>query len=181
MQLGDGTMLELGETYNISSDWENGILADQFGGYWLSLPNGTLLSMFIVGNEDGRAIYTSPVELNGKRTNLRVIQTGDDLYIEGAWDGIDENGMASREIRKLRSGDQIVPVYYILDNGNSEKTQTGNAYEWSDGDSVIYGMLPNSDYYYSFSIDDVYGDYFLSDPVVFTVADEGISFAQITE
>ena len=181
MQLGDGTMLELGETYNISSDWENGVFADQFGGYWLSLPNGTLLSMFIVGIEDGRAIYTSPVELNGKRTNLRIIQTSDDLYIEGAWDGIDENGMAAREITKLKSGDMIAPVYYLLDDGDDEKTQTGDAYEWSDGDSVIYAMLPNSDYYYAFSIDDVYGDFFISDPVVFTVADEGISFEQLAE
>ena len=181
MQLGDGTMLELGETYDISADWENGVFADQFGGYWLSLPNGTLLSMFIVGSEDGRAIYTSPVELNGKRTNLRVIQTANDLYVEGAWDGIDENGMASREIRKLQPGDQIAPVYYLLDDSADEKTQTGDVYQWSDGDSVIYAMLPNSDYYYAFSIDDVYGDYFLSDPVVFTVADEGISFAQLED
>jgi len=179
MQLGDGTKLELGETYNISTDWENGVFADRFGGYWLSLPDGTLLSMFIVDIEDGRAIYTSPVELNGKRTNLRVIQTEDDLYIEGAWDGIDENGMAAREIRKLKSGDLIAPVYYILDDGDNEKTQTGDAYEWSDGDSVIYGMLPNSDYYYAFSIDDVYGDYFLTDPVVFTVEDNGISFSEL--
>jgi hypothetical protein len=179
MQLDDGTMLELGETYDVDADWENGVFADRFGGYWLSLPDGTLLSMFIVDIEDGRAIYTSPVELNGKRTNLRIVQTKDDLYVEGAWDGIDENGMAAREIRKLKKGDKIAPVYYILDDGDGEQTQTGDAYKWSEGDSVIYAMLPDSDYYYAFSIDDVYGDYFLTDPVVFTIDGDRISFSEL--
>ena len=179
MDLGDGTLLELGETYDVYTDWDNGYFSDNFDGKWLSLPDGSLLSMYIVEAGDDSTVYTSPIELNGKRTNLRIVQSGDSIKIEGAWDGIDENGMAAREIRKLRAGDMIAPIYYLLGDDDSESTYTADAYEWEDGDNVIYAQLPNGDYYYAFSIDDVYGDYYLTDPVVFTVSDDGISFSEL--
>lgn len=179
MDLGDGTLLELGETYDVYTDWDNGYFSDNFDGKWLSLPDGSLLSMYIVEAGDDSTVYTSPIELNGKRTNLRIVQSGDSVKIEGAWDGIDENGMAAREIRKLRAGDMIAPIYYLLGDDDSESTYTADAYEWADGDNVIYAQLPNGDYYYAFSIDDVYGDYYLTDPVVFTVGDDGISFSEL--
>lgn len=179
MDLGDGTLLELGETYDVYTDWDNGYFSDNFDGKWLSLPDGSLLSMYIVEAGDDSTVYTSPIELNGKRTNLRIVQSGDSVKIEGAWDGIDENGMAAREIRKLRAGDMIAPIYYLLGDDDSESTYTADAYEWADGDNVIYAQLPNGDYYYAFSIDDVYGDYYLTDPVVFTVSDDGISFSEL--
>ena len=92
--------------------------------------------------------------------------------------GIDENGMAAREVKKLKAGDKIAPVYYIHED-DSDSTYTADAYEWADGDNVIYAQLPNGDYYYAFSIDDIYGDYCMTDPVVFTVGDDGISFSEL--
>ncbi len=179
MDLGDGQFLELGETYDVYADWDSGYFGDNFDGMWLSLPDGSLLSMYIVEADDDYTVYTSPIELNGKRTNLRIVQSGDSVKIEGAWDGIDENGMAAREVKKLKAGDKIAPIYYILGDDDSESTYTADAYEWADGDNVIYAQLPNGDYYYAFSIDDVYGDYYLTDPVVFTVEDDGISFSEL--
>ena len=178
MDLGDDQLLELGETYDVYADWDSGYFGDNFDGKWLSLPDGSLLSMYIVEAGEDSTVYTSPIELNGKRTNLRIVQSGDKIKIEGAWDGIDENGMAAREIIKLKAGDKIAPVYYILED-DSDSTYTADAYEWADGDNVIYALLPNADYYYAFSIDDVYGDYYLTDPVVFTVEDDGISFSEL--
>ena len=87
--------------------------------------------------------------------------------------------MAAREVRKLKAGDKIAPIYYILGDDDSESTYTADAYEWADGDNVIYAQLPNGDYYYAFSIDDIYGDYCMTDPVVFTVGDDGISFSEL--
>ena len=178
MDLGDGQLLELGETYDVNADWESGYISDNFDGYWLSLPDGSLLSMYIVEAGEDSTVYTSPIELNGKRTNLRIIQSRDSIKIEGAWDGIDENGMAAREIIKLKAGDMIAPIYYILAD-DSDSTYTADAYKWTDDSNVIYAQLPNSDYYYAFSINDVYGDYYLTDPVIFTVGDDGISFSAL--
>ncbi len=180
MDLGDGQMLELGETYDVYIDWETSYFSDNFDGKWLSLPDGSLLSMYIVDAGDDSVVYTSPIELNGKRTNLRIVQSGDSVKIEGAWDGIDENGMAAREIRKLSAGDKIAPIYYISGDDDDESTYTADAYNWSDGDNVKYSMLPDADYYYAFVIDDVYGDYYKSDPVVFTVDGDDILFSELS-
>jgi hypothetical protein len=93
--------------------------------------------------------------------------------IEGAWDGIDENGVAAREIRSLKAGDKISVIYTLTDDSEVEMDE----YVWADGDTAIYTTLPAGDYYYGFGIDDVYGDYFITDFVVFGIDENGdISF-----
>lgn len=166
------TFVILGETADVNGDWETGEFYDNFDGYWYSLPDGTLLSAYVVDySEDGeRAIYTSPVVVNGESTNLRFWVGGSgDIHIEGTWDGIDENGMAAREIKKLGDGDVIVPVYYLEDDSEFE----GDEYEWEEGDELTYSYLPEGDYYYSFYVDDAYGDYYSSDYVVFSIDENG--------
>ena len=173
MSIDDETTLELGETYDVLADWDSGVFTDNFDGYWLALPNGQLLATYIVGFDDESCVYTSPINLNGKRTNLRIVQDYDGVYIEGAWDGIDENGMAAREIKQLKAGDRIAPIYYIIDDSDDEQEYTADEYKWSDGDSIVYSYLPEADYYYGFGIDDIYGDYYISDFVIFAIDDKG--------
>ncbi|MCI7766380.1 MAG: hypothetical protein MSJ26_00125 [Oscillospiraceae bacterium] len=52
--------------------------------------------------------------VNGEETNLRITHdyVNGIVAIDGVWDGIDENGMASRNIYELQQGDAIVPLYY---------------------------------------------------------------------
>lgn len=175
MDIDENTMIQLGDTYDILGDWSTGEFADNFDGMWLALSDGQLLPTYIAGFGEDYVIYTSPVSLNGERTNLRIRQYGDyTVEIEGAWDGIDENGIAAREIRPLAAGDVIVPVYETLlmdsdDNGE----YVGNEYTVVGGGDITYAYLPAADYFYGFSIDDVYGDFFLTDVVVFTVDEEG--------
>ena len=169
-------VVELGETDDVYVDWETGTFADNFDGYWLALPDGQILPTYIVDSTEEYTVFTSPIMLNGDRTNLRVrVYTDYTVVVEGAWDGIDENGMAAREIKKISAGDTIVPVYYLLD----ESDFSGEEYSWQDGDNIAYDYLPSADYYYGFGIDDVYGDYYISDFVVFSIDEEGnISFDQ---
>ena len=171
------TFVLLGETADVNGDWETGEFYDGFDGYWYSLPDGNLLSAYLVAySDDGeRAIYTSPVIVNGESTNLRFcVDASGNIEIEGTWDGIDDNGMAAREIKKLRDGDIIVPIYYLEDDSEFE----GDEYEWEDGDEIIRASLPEGDYYYSFFVDDAYGDYYSSDYVIFNIDENGeISFS----
>ncbi len=176
LQIDDENAYMIGETDDVEADWETGIFSDKFDGYWLSLPNGTVLETFIVESTDEYTVYVCPINLNGKATNLRVRQYPDySTVIEGAWDGIGENGMASREVKQLAAGDQIEPRYMKLDDTEDK----GEAYTWAEGDSLTYNKLPEGTYLYSFCIEDAYGDTLITDPVVFTVDAEGqIAFAE---
>lgn len=172
-------IIELGETYDINGDWESGVFYDDFDGYWLSLPDGQNLATYIVEAAGDYTIYTSQILLNGEVTNLRLkldySEAG--IVIEGAWDGIDEHGAASREITKLKGGDEIIPLYnaYALES-DDELTYYGEEYIVSGEPEIYYDLLYDGDYYYCFCIDDIYGDYYLTDIASFYVGGDEVGF-----
>lgn len=169
----DGNLVMLGETNDVCYDFETGKITDNFDGYWFSLPNGQLLPTYIVEVTSDAVIYTSPIYLNGTRTNLRIRQTEEDITIEGAWDGINDN-IAARGITKLKKDDKIEVIYYLDDDSEFK----ADPYQWQENDTLIYQYLPEADYYYAFCIEDVYGDYLITDPTVFSVtADGSITFS----
>ena len=180
-------MIELGETVDVNGDWNKGLFEDNFDGYWLSLPDGQNLATYIADSTDDYVVYTSPILLNGKETNLRFKQYYEDgkIEVEGAWEGIDENGAAAREIVKIKSGDKITPVYYaynIEGDVDEEFTYEGNEYSVSGKLEINYGIMDVSDYLYAFCIDDIYGDYLVTDPIMFNVDENGeISFYEEEE
>ena len=167
--------IELGETWDIDADWETGYFGDNFDGCWLSLPNGQDLATYIVDITADYVVYSSPVYLNGERTNLRMRQTWDGtVTVEGAWAGIDENGSSSREIIKLQDGDEIVPFYYSYSVETGEEGSYTGLTFIVDGELVIgYDTLEEGDYYYAFCIDDIYGNDYTTDFVTFYVDEDG--------
>ena len=172
-------IIELGETYDINGDWESGVFYDDFDGYWLSLPDGQNLATYIVEAAEDYTIYTSQILLNGEVTNLRLKldYSEAEIVIEGAWDGIDEHGAASREITKLKDGDEIIPLYnaYALES-DDELTYYGEEYIVSGEPEIYYDLLYDGDYYYCFCIDDIYGDYYLTDIASFYVEGDEVGF-----
>ena len=167
--------IEIGETFDVEADWEKGVFEDIFDGYWFSLPDGQNLATYIVDYDEDYVIYTSPILLNGKETNLRIRQDNEgNLHIEGAWDGIDENGAASRKITKLKDGDVIVPLYFSVDSETFEDGEwSGAEYKVKGNLEINYGLLDEADYLYAFCIEDVYYDYYLTDYECFHVDANG--------
>ena len=175
------TAIELGETIDIYEDWDHGVFADNFDGYWLSLPDGQNLATYVAEITDDYVVYTSPILLNGQETNLRMKQFFDDgsVQVEGAWDGIDEEtGAAARDIIKIKSGDRIIPTYYAFSiEGDDEFEYEGVEYLVSGELEIYYNLLEEAIYLYCFCIDDIYGDYYLTDMVAFDVDENGeVSF-----
>ena len=169
-------IIEIGETVDVIGDWETGYFRDNFDGYWLSLPDGQNLATYVVEETEDYVVYTSPIYLNGDETNLRMIQYYSDghVEIEGVWDGISEYGAASREIAQLSNGDVIIPIYnaYALE-GDDEYLYQGAEFTVSGEVEINYSLMYEGEYYYSFSIDDIYGDYYISDPAVFNIDEDG--------
>ncbi len=177
----DGSeVIEYGETYDIDADWEDGIFFDNFDGWWISLPDGQNLATYIVGYTEDGVVYTSPVMLNGEETNLRLkMDYEGNIVIEGAWDGIDDEcGAASKDITKLKKGDRIIPLYYSIPLDDDAELEDGYGYYGDeyvfDGDPEIWHdqMYPG-EYLYAFCIDDIYGDYYLTDFEIFYVTEDG--------
>ena len=170
-------IIEIGETIDIQGDWDTGRFYDNFDGYWLSLPDGQNLATYIADSTDDYVVYTSPILLNGEETNLRMRQYYEDgrVEIEGAWDGINEAGAASRDIIKIESGDKITPVYYAYDLDTfDELAYEGAEYEVRGTLEINYEYLAVGEYYYAFNIDDIYGDYYISDVAIFNIDEEGL-------
>ena len=172
--------IELGETYDINADWEEGVFCDNFDGYWLSLSDGQNLATYIVDVTDEYIVYTSPIRLNGEETNLRIRQFYDGtVTVDGTWDGIDENGMAARDIYKLQNGDVITPLYYAFEvegDPDDEFFYHGNDFTVKGTVQINYSVMDDGDYLYAFCIDDIFGDYYMTEFEAFNVSDGDVSF-----
>ena len=175
-----GILIKYGETLDVISDWSTGRVEDCFDGLWMSLPDGQNLSIFIAEDNDDTTIYTSPVRINGNRTNLRIrqnIETGE-ATVEGYWDGIDEDGVPSRDVYDLEDGDVIEPVYYPVVLGSSDESDNriGSKYTVSGELHINYDMMPEGDYMYSFNINDIFGNTTETKSVRFYIKDGSVGF-----
>ena len=167
-------IIELGETYDLNGGWSTGRFADDFDGWWISLPDGQNIATYIVEDTDDYTIYTSPILLNGEETNLRIKldYSAGEIVIEGAWDGVNEYGALSRDIVKLQSGDVITPLYYAYSlETDDEFFYYGAEYTFTGTPEVTYDVREDGDYFFAFCIDDIYGDYYMSDFAAFTIED----------
>ncbi|MGN1340979.1 MAG: clostripain-related cysteine peptidase [Oscillospiraceae bacterium] len=177
------TIIELGVSADIYADWEYGVFTDNFDGYWFALPDGQILAVYIVCECDGYDVYTSPVLLNGEETNLRITYdyVSGTVTIDGVWDGIDENGMASRDIYAVNQGDRITPMYFVMAvESDDEGYWYGSEYVFESQPQVYFDLLPDGEYLYNFNIDDIYGDFKMTDFVNFTIEGENIYFSDLS-
>lgn len=106
-------MMLLGRDNNLVADWENGVFTDNFYGYWGTI-DGHFVYMELVDEQEDYNLYAVPILLNGEEYNLRVAYNyADESYkILGARQGIDDMGMADKELRKLEEGDEITTILY---------------------------------------------------------------------
>lgn len=172
-------LIELGLSTYLNMDWTTGAFSDNFDGSWFSLPDGQNLEVYIVTEGEGYDVYTSPVLLNGVATNLRITHDYENgvVTIDGTWAGVDENGMAAKEIVKLQPGDEIIPTYYATAVDSEEEYEyQGNPYQFQEGDAISFEALTDGDYYYGFMINDAYGDYYITDYVGFNVEGDEVYY-----
>ena len=178
-------MLDLGTDDYVDLDWYTGECYDSFSGEWFLLPDGQPLCVYLTDSGYDRRtgasynIYSSPVYVNGEDTYLRIKQTyhSDHTTTEilGMWNGINENGSASREIYRLKSGDTVCPCYpaYDVYTGEYVADYYGDDYVYNGDPEIEYDMLYVGDYYYAFEIYDLFDNVFYTDFVLFGLEDDG--------
>lgn len=151
-------MIACGETDMISKDWESGMFYCHFDGYWAALDN-VMLYTEITYSCDEYTLYSMPILLNGTLCNMQVVferqktqlagggtQTDYDWHILGVREGLDsETGMADKNLIQLQPGDEIVPVYLVMQDIGSPDAEW--KYFYQKENAVIYSEDTELDFF----------------------------------
>lgn len=119
--------IALGYDNDVEVDWDNGVIRDNFRGVWASL-GGHRMYLDITYESDNYNLYSVPVTVNGKEMDMSISYDykTESYKILGLSDSVDtesSNVSANRVTEKLKAGDKITFIGYILDY---------DTYEWSD-------------------------------------------------
>ena len=175
----DDVILVLGTDADINADWDTGVFKDNFRGVWPML-DGHPVYVEIVAENDGYNLYSIPIKLNGVECNLQVayVYAAEQYYILGAKKGLDSNGMADRELIKLRAGDEITTLHYAMtiSGDDTDTTQVEvDTFTIGEHPTVKDEQLGDGIYAYCFEFVAPTEDSSLSNLVTFTIANGEIT------
>lgn len=166
-------MLLLGTDNDINADWENGVFYDNFRGVWGAV-DGHLVYMELSFEGDDYNLYSVPILLNGEAYNLQVAYdfVTESWNILGAARGLDESGMAGKELRLLEAGDVITTIWKAASYSGDDDFEMYAAEELTVSENTVFGEAPLFDGSYSmvFEMWDAMGNYASSDAVTFDCA-----------
>jgi len=175
-----GEYVTMGMDNDVYSNWETGEFTDNFRGVWPTL-NGYFCAPVLVDEGERYNIYSIPILLNGKQTNLRAAYIWDDAdngYYEvyGAWEGVDgDTGAVARKVRKLRDGDVVELIFTSVD------WETGEELYYAMGSFTVDGEvrmeeqeLMDGDYLYAYEVMDIFGRSHMSPFAVMSCSEDDI-------
>ena len=167
-------MMLLGTDNDLIADWDNGIFCDNFRGVWGSI-DGNLVYMELSFEGEDYNLYSVPVLLNGEEYNLQVVYdfTDEAWSILGARQGIDESGMADKELRLLEEGDELTTIWYMASPSEDDDFDpyAAQTLTVTAGTAFYEQPLPDGTYAMVYEMQDAMGGYAYSDLVFFTCAD----------
>lgn len=164
----------LGTDNDMNADWDNGVFSDNFRGVWGSI-DGNIVYMELSYESEDYNLYAIPVLLNGEEYNLQIVYdfTTEEWSVLGARQGIDDSGMADKELRLLQEGDEITTIWYMASaTGDAEFEPYTAATITVTSDTAFGEMeLPDGSYSMVYEMRDAMDHYAYSDPVTFDCAD----------
>ena len=167
-------MLLLGTDNDMTADWDNGVFYDNFRGVWGAI-DGHLVYMELSFEGEDYNLYSVPVLLNGEAYNLQVVYdfAAEAWSILGASQGLDDSGMASKELRLLAEGDVITTIWKVASYSGEDDFEMVAADEVTVTADTTFGEAPLFDGSYSmvFEMKDASGNSVYSDAVTFDCAD----------
>ncbi len=170
--------LYLGEDDDVIISDDYLTLQDNFDGSWLSLGEIPLM-VEVASVDENYTVYTAPVLLNGEVTNLRFMYdwNNEEFSVLDTWAGIDpETGAAARETVPLKNGDVIEPLWLALYTDGTDEYISGGEYTVNGTPEIGYEMLGDGEFSYSMTLYDIYGNYYFTPEVGFSVEDGEVYF-----
>ena len=176
-------MLLLGRDNDIVADWDNGIFKDNFRGVWGSI-DGHFVYMELTGESEDYNRYSVPILLNGEAYNLQVDYNfnKDEFLIYGARKGIDDNGMADKNLVKLKPGDEITTLHYAASISGDDDFEfyEVETFTVNENTSFYEQDLGDGEYIMMFELKDFMKNTVYSQAVQFSVDGEDI-YTEIIE
>ena len=167
-------MMLLGTDNDMTADWENGVFYDNFRGVWGAIDDCLVYMELSFEGEDYN-LYSVPILLNGEEYNLQVAYdfAAEEWFILGASKGLDESGMAGKELRLLEEGDVITTIWQLASYSGDDDFEMYAAEELTVTADTSFGETPLFDGRYCMVIEmwDAAGNYAYSDQVTFDCAD----------
>ena len=169
----DDLMLLLGADNDLIADWDNGVFYDNFRGVWGAI-DGCIVYMELSFEGEDYNLYSVPILLNGEEYNLQVAYdfSTEEWSILGATPGLDESGMAAKELRLLEEGDVVTTIWQLASFNGDDDFEMYAADELTVTASTSFGEAPLFDGQYGmlFEMWDAMGNYAWSDLVTFDCA-----------
>lgn len=172
-------MLNLGWSDTSSEDFEQGIFTDYIDGYWPSI-DGHLVHTEVVWQGNDYTVYSVPILLNDEQCNLRVVYDEhlQDYTVLGARKGLSDDGMADKNLIKLKIGDRLTFVYQerAVDGSGGFGYTAGETIVIT-ADTMFYEVpLPPGEYGIMFKLFDAKNHSALSDVLLFSLDEYYIYF-----
>jgi len=167
-------MLMLGIDNDMTADWEKGIFYDNFRGVWGAVDNHMVYMELSCDGEDYN-LYTVPVLLNDELYNLQIVYDfiTEEWNILGASPGLDESGMAAKELRQLVPGDRITTIWKLASYSGDEDFELYTVDDFTVTEHTTFGEVSLFDgrYCLVFEMWDAAGNFSYSEAVEFDCID----------
>lgn len=171
-------MMLLGTDNDMEADWDNGVFYDNFRGVWGAI-DGCVVYMELSFEGDDYNLYSVPILLNGEAYNLQVAYdfSAEEWSVLGAAPGLDESGMAAKELRLLEEGDVITTIWQLSSFSGDDDFEMYAAEEITVTADTVFGEteLPDGQYGMVFELRDAAGNTAYSDAVLFDCLDGEIT------
>ncbi len=177
LYLDDGMIVDLGFDSDLSIDYTDNTIHDNFQGYWTGI-NGQFAAVYVMEETEDYVIYNIPVLYKSKddlseaddddMAIIRATWYWDNTYDNGGY--YEYNGMyymnqeydapSTKLSIELTAGDVVTPIYwpYYASDGDYESYYTADPYTLgADGIVLDWIELPSGSYQYGFMFYDVYG------------------------
>ncbi len=174
MYLDDGTVVDFGYDSDLTINYEDNTIHDNFQGNWTGL-NGQFVAVYVMDETDDYVIYNIPVLYNGERAVIRATWLWDGNYYvyNGMYYSNDEYAAPTSKLAIVpQIGDKITPIYWPVytADGDYETYYEGTTFTVGPEGLVLEWItLPNGDYQYGFMFLDVYGGIHYSELIDFEV------------
>lgn len=164
----NGRELVLGTDDKLTKDWEQGVFCDDFQGEWPRLC-GHVIPMYMYEAHPDYYLFGSTILLNGKRYYLcSVYDEGKRQFDLLGARRILHNGQIDRDIRMLKKGDVVTPIFY---DGNGKEVK-GEKFTLTEDPYIEDMKLPAGDYMYYFRLKAPRNEPVLSEGVEFHVDED---------